>query len=124
MVKINGKQLKDLIVHILRDDAFLGVTEYYQLSSGIKIIYSRAKKLIEELHFDGEEVSDDRLFTIGMQNFHYLNMQDFFNLIPEEVSKNQKPRIISTSSLDIIIEYLSSHHKLDYDFVERVVILD
>ena len=124
LVKINGKQLKDLIVHILRDDAFLGVTEYYQLSSGIKIIYSRAKKLIEELHFDGEEVSDDRLFTIGMQNFHYLNMQDFFNLIPEEVSKNQKPRIISTSSLDIIIEYLSSHHKLDYDFVERVVILD
>ena len=124
LVKVNGKQLKDMSRHILREDAFLGTTEYYQLSSGIKIVYSRKGKELREISYNGEEVDDHRLFTLGLQNFHYLNMTDFLNLNPEEVAKNQRPRILSTSSLDIMVEYLSSHHKLDYHFDERVVILD
>lgn len=124
MVKVNGKQLKDMALHILRDEAFLGTTEYYQLSAGIKIIYSKGTKTIKEILFDGEDIYDEKLYTIGLQNYHYLNMGEFFNLNPEEVSKNQRPRILSTSSLDIIIEYLSSHHNLDYDYDERIIILD
>lgn len=124
MVRINGRQLKEMVAHILSDDAFLGITEYYQISAGIKVVYSKSKKAIKELYFDGEEVYDGSLFTVGMQNFHFLNMDSFFNLRSDEVAKNQKPRILSTSSLDIIIEYLSSHHKLDYDFDQRVVIVD
>lgn len=124
MMKITGKQLKRTIKHMLRDEAFLGTTEYYQLSKGLRAVYSKGKKELLELKYNGEDVKDDRVFTIGVQNFHYLNAKEFLNISEEELEKNQEPRILATSTQDILVEYLSCHHRLDYHPEERIVIID
>ncbi len=124
MIKANGEQLRRMLRHMLRDEAFLGTTEYYQLSKDLKATYSKEKKEIIDLKFEGEDVRDDQIFTVGLQNFHYLNMGDFLNVTHEEVTVNQKPRVVATSTQDIIVEYLSSHHRLDYKPKRRITILD
>lgn len=124
MVKVNGEQLRRMITYMLRDEAFLGTTEYYQLSKDLRAVYSKDKKALMEFQYKDEDVKDDQMFTVGLQNFHYLNAKDFLNVGEEEFEANQKPRVVATSTQDIIVEYLSCHHRLDYQPKERIVIID
>lgn len=124
LVKATGEQLRRMIKFMLRDEAFLGTTEYYQLSKGLRAVYSKDKKDLLEFKFKGKDIKDDQVFTVGLQNFHYLNVEDFLGVSEEELAKNQKPRILATSTQDILVEYLSCHHRLDFHPEERIVIVD
>lgn len=123
MIKVNGEQLKRMVKHVLRDEADLGTTEYYQFSEGFLAVYEKETKQILDMRLDDRTVSDDEYYTVGLQKFHYLNLEDFLNVTQDEVNAIQKPRILSTSALDIIEEYLSSHHKLKYRPKTRIQIV-
>ena len=58
--------------------------------------------------FEGEPVADDRVFTVGLQHFHYLNMSDSFNVTLEETRKVHIDRVIATSCTQIIEEALQA----------------
>lgn len=122
-IKVNGEQLTRMLLHMLRDDAFLGTTEYYQLSEGIKLIYEKDKKEIQSFTYNGNEVLNEHYYTVGLQNFHFLNIEDFLNVSVDEIKKNQNPVILSTSATDILLEYLSSHHRLKYKHENRITII-
>ncbi len=124
MVKVKGSQLKEMVRFMLRDEAFLGTTEYYQLSDDVSFIYSKSEKKILEAKYEDQDIDDERLFTVGLQHFHFLNIDSFFNLDPKEVEKNQKPRILATASQDILVEFLSGKHKIEYDFDKRIRIIE
>jgi 5'-nucleotidase len=123
MVKVTGSQLRRMIKHYLRDEADLGTTEYYQLSEGVRVVYNKSEREILEFEIEDLPVREEDFYTVGLQNFHFLNIGDFLNVTLEEVSQIQKPRILSTSSLDIVEEYLSTHHKLNYKPQKRVHIV-
>ncbi len=122
-LKVSGKQLKAMFLHMLRDDAWLGITEYYQLSEGLRLTYSKDDKEIKSFTYNDNDVMDDHFYTVGLQKFHFLNLEEFFNVPMAEVEVHQKPMIISTSAQDIIVEYLSSHHRLKYRYDQRVIII-
>lgn len=122
-VKVNGQQLKTMLMHMLRDDAFLGITEYYQLSEGLRLTYSKEDKEIKSLTYNDNDVLDTHFYTIGLQNFHYLNIEEFLNVPLEAVQANQKPMILSTSAQDILVEYLTSHHRLKFTHEPRIIII-
>ncbi len=124
LLRAKGKHIREMIRYYLREESLLGHTEYYQLSYGTRAIYSKNKKEVLELDLFGERVDDEGIYNIGLQNFHFLNLEDFFNVNKKEIENIQKPRILSTSALDIITEYLSSHHRLDYHYDPRVIIVD
>lgn len=124
MFKAKGKQLKHLMLHVLRDDAFLGTTEFYQFSEDFRFVYSKSSKEIVEMTFEGRPIHDEDLYSIGIQKFHFLNLEDFLDLKEEEIETNFMPKVVATSSFDIVVEYLSSHHKYDYQFKKRLIILD
>ena len=122
MIKLDGSQLKKALKHIFREEAFLGTTEYYQFSKDIRIVYDREKAQLLELSYEGVEVADQHLFHVGLQQYHFMNTLEFLNLSEEDINRYQKPRILSTSAFDTILEYLSSHHRLNYRFAPRVII--
>lgn len=125
MIKINGRQLRHMIKYFLRDEAFIGEhTEFYQVSEGLRIVYSYKDKDFKELMLNGEDVSDERTYTVGLQDFHFKNIKDFFDISMDEVSALQKPRVVATSCLDILDEYLSSANHPDKDIEGRIVITD
>ena len=124
MMKIDGATLKRMLKYVFRDEVWRGAhTEFYQLSADFCVVYDRSTHEYREFTYRGEPLADDRLLTVGLQMFHYNNMDISFNLTEAEAEAVQKPRMISTSCREVIDEYLTTHHNLDSRPEDRLVIL-
>lgn len=124
MLKVDGRTFRQMMLYMLRDDAFLDKTEFYQLSHELKLTYSRSRKEIVSLTYQGKEMANDDIFTVGLQNYHYCNLESFFGVSFDHIKTFAIPKVISTSCLDILEEYLSSHNAIRQDVEGRVTILD
>ncbi|MGI6334047.1 MAG: bifunctional metallophosphatase/5'-nucleotidase [Saccharofermentanales bacterium] len=124
MMKINGSKFKRMMKYMLRDEAFSGETEFYQLSRGLRLVYSKSRKAFKSMTYNGKEIEDEDVFTVGLQNFHFSNLESFLNISFKEAEEIQKPRVVSTSCLDVVEEYLGKHHLLDRDVEGRIIIED
>lgn len=122
-VFVNGAQLKQMVKHILRDEAFEGEhTEFYQFSRGFRVEYDRAKKELVSISLNGYEIRDFDQFKLGLQSFHLKNIKEFLNVSAEEVSKPRRPKVLSTNSTDVLEEYFS-HQELIRVSEERRLVL-
>ena len=109
MIYVTGAQFKHMLLRMLRDEAFTGAhTEFYQLSRGLEVEYDQATHSFLRFNFEGEPMDEARVFTVGLQHFHYLNLADSFDITVEEVRKNHMDRVISTSCTQIIEEVLGN----------------
>lgn len=124
MLKVTGKQFRHMIEFIFRDEAWEGHTEFYNYSKGVKIVYRKSTHTFEELSFRGKEITDDDTFLIAIQNYHYTNFDEFFDVPLDEVKENMKPRVVATSVNNIVEEYFSTTKNLDAKVEGRIVILD
>ena len=124
-IKLTGAQLKKALLHIYRDEAWLGNhTEFYQLSKGMHVIYSKSKRELLKCELNGEEVADDRIYTVGIQEFHYNSLPQFFNLSFDEVKANGEPRILTTSDVQTLLEYFSVNKHLGFDVDGRLEVVE
>ncbi len=124
MVEVTGSQFRRIVMHLMRDEAWKGETEFYQFSRGVRIVWSKSKRKLEELTFNGEDITDDMILKIGLQEYHFKNFDDFFGVPLEEVSKNRRPRVLASSINNIIEEFFSTNTNLDAKVEGRIVILD
>ena len=123
MVTVTGKQLKEMLLYMLRDEAFEGDhTEFYQLSEGLHILYNRSTHEMEEFTLNGREIKPDDIIKLGLQKFHFLNLDIGFNKKIEELESIEKSRVIATSCRDVLEEYMSTHQHLDRKDEGRLVI--
>ncbi|MBO4412228.1 MAG: bifunctional metallophosphatase/5'-nucleotidase [Lachnospiraceae bacterium] len=124
MVEVTGKQLRQIVQHLMRDDAWVGETEFYQFSSALRVTYRKSTHKIESLTFKGEPVTDGMQIRLGIQDYHYNNFDAFFGVPLEEVKKNMKPRVVATSVNNIIEEYFSTNDGLDGVIDGRITVLE
>ncbi len=123
LIKLSGRQLHDMLVYMMRDEVWEGAhCEFYQLSEGWRVVYSREIHDLTEFTYDGEPVDDNRLYSVAMQQYHLNNIEFGLGIKPEEIEKNGKPKIISTSCREVLDEYLSSHQLLDRTAGDRIII--
>ena len=123
MITVTGKQLKSMILYMLREEAFEGDhTEFYQFSEGMEVEYSRKSKKFVKFNFENKEVKDTDIFKVGLQKYHFVNIKDGFNIDLEEVEKNAKSRVIATSCRDVLEEYMSNNQHLDVNELNRLII--
>ena len=71
----------------------------------------------------GKEISDDALFTVGLQNYHFQNIESFFNISYDTLCSIQKPRSVATSCQDILLEYFRENELVDAIVDGRMTIL-
>ncbi|MCF0111610.1 MAG: bifunctional metallophosphatase/5'-nucleotidase, partial [Erysipelotrichaceae bacterium] len=124
MLSVTGTQLKKMILYVLRDEAWNGHTEFYQVSRGVCIRYSKSTRQLLEFTYNGQDIQDDTLYSIALQDYHFKNFDAFFNVPLEEVKKNRIPRIVATSCNNIFEEYFSTHTRLDAKIEGRIQITD
>ena len=106
-VYMTGSQLKHACLRFLRDEALAGEhTEFYQLSDGLVVEYDQATHSFVRFDYEGEPIDEERVFSVGLQHFHWTNLKDSFDLTLEELKANHADRIVSTSCTDIIEEVL------------------
>lgn len=90
---VDGEQLRRMVKHILRDEAFDGEhTEFYQFSRGFRAEYDRESKELISLSLNGYEIRDYDQFALGLQEFHFQNMKEFLAVALEEVQHPADPR--------------------------------
>ena len=124
MVEVTGAQFRRMVQHLMRDEAWVGETEFYQFSKGVRIKYRKSTHTIEELKFNGEDVTDDMKLKLGIQNYHFKSFDDFMGVPIEEVKKNMKPRVVATSVNTIIEEYFATNSGLDAHVEGRIEIVE
>ena len=121
-IAVTGSQLRTMIKHILRTGALLGVTEFYQYSKGFHIVFDYDAQQLLELSLDGKEIEDEKLYTVGINGFHYKNLSEFMGVKPEEVAKNKEPKVIATKCTDVVEEYFSRQEYIKVSDEKRLVI--
>lgn len=123
MVTITGKQLKEMLLYMLRDEAFEGDhTEFYQLSRGLHVEYNRSTHKMEVFQLDGRDIKNNDILKVGLQKYHYINIEEAFNKKLEELEELEKTRIVATSCRDVIEEYMSTHQHLDVTKLDRLIV--
>jgi 5'-nucleotidase len=122
MLEVTGEQFRRMVLHILRDEAWEGHTEFYQFSKGVRIRYRKSTHSLEEFAFNGQPITDDQRLRICMQTYHYKSFDEFLGVPLEEVRKNMTPRVVMSSVNNIVEEYFSTHPGLDAHVEGRLVI--
>ncbi|MBR4099151.1 MAG: 5'-nucleotidase C-terminal domain-containing protein, partial [Clostridium sp.] len=107
-ITVTGRQLKDMIAHIFRPGALEDDhAEFYQFSRGMKVVVSLSEQRVTEISYDGAPIDDDRLFRVGIQTYHYKNMEEFLGVSEAEAAQNAPVKTLATSTLDVLDENLS-----------------
>lgn len=118
-----GAQLKHAMMRMLRDEALAGAhTEFYQLSEGLEVEYDQKTHSFLKFNFEGEPVTDDRIFTVGLQDYHFKNLEDSFDLKIEDIEKNHKARIAASSCVQVIEEMLINESHQNAKGTGRLII--
>ena len=121
-MNVTGKQLRQMLGYILRPQAFIGETEFFQYSRGFLVRYDREKQILEEVSLEGKEIADDQIVRIGVQAYFAGNLPDFFGITKEEVERNGPIEEISTSCFDLAEEYFSQQRLIRVGKKPRLVI--
>lgn len=125
MVTVTGKQFKAMIQYMCRDEAWTEAhTEFYQLSEGLEIIYSKSKHAFDQFQYCGAPLLDDQRLTLGLQGYHFNNFEKIFHVSFEDLRANAAPRVISTSVNQVLEEYFISNQLLNGLVQGRLVVVD
>jgi 5'-nucleotidase len=105
---VTGEQLTHIFGHIMRKDNRNGEGECYQVNDRVRATYSDGEKMLVSLKLDGENVDPAKLYTICLQNYHAKNSETYLNISQEELNAN-KTKVVSTSSFEVLEEYLKNN---------------
>ena len=94
----------------------------YQVSRGLELEYDENTHTLLKLNFEGKPVEDEKLYTVGLQDFHYKNLVDSFDLKHDEIEKNHPQREIATSCVQILEESLQKGSHQNAKIEGRMVI--
>ncbi len=124
-LSVTGAQLKRMIAYTMRNEALKGChTEFYQVSHGLRINYDRSADAFELFTFNGDPLDEERVYTVGVQAYHYSNLKAFLDITPEECDANAPTRTLATSARDVLEEYFISHPNLNRTVEGRMVMKD
>lgn len=107
-VTVTGRQLKSMIHRVFCPESLASDhAEYYQFSRDFRVVVSLREQRVTELTFAGAPIEDDRLFRVGLQTYHFMNMAELLGISQEEAAENAPIRTLATSARDALDEYLS-----------------
>lgn len=118
-----GAQIKRGIKRMLRDEALEGEhTEFFQLSDGLEIEYDQNTHEFLKFDFEGSPIDEEKIYTVGLEEFFYLNSKDSFDLDADEMEKNHPSREVASRSAKVLEELLSKSSHLNAKGKGRLII--
>lgn len=121
-VKVSGKQLKHIISYMLRDEVLDDWKDaFFHTSQALHIVYTRETGELE-LTYKGEPVANDHMFSIGLQEFYFVNSEAVLDQTNEELSKAAGITIVSEDAFETLKKYLQEHKGLGGRIDNRIII--
>ena len=90
----------------------------------MRVVYSKSKHQLLKCELNGEEIEDDQILKVGIQEFHFNNLKDFFNVSLAEVEENGKSEILTTSDIQVLLEYFEDNTHLGLDVDGRLEVVE
>ena len=95
---------------MLREETLNGGRgEFYQFSRGLRVSYNRANRSFDRFEYKKRPLEDGKVLRVGMHDYHHRNLEACLGLSPAELA-NGKGKVVSSSTLDILVEYFASAH--------------
>ena len=121
-MKLTKAQVEKVFDTIFAQDFLTGHTEFYQISKGWHIEYSTVDKKVTNLTLNDQPLEEGKLYSVGLQEFHFNNLQEFLGLKREDVEKNAPVRVMTTSCCEVLEEALSVARLADSKIEGRIVV--
>lgn len=118
---VSGKQLKEIFAHIMRVENRDGEGECYQVNMGVEAIYNDRDRKLAGLKVAGKPVTNEKIYRIGMQGYHYNNAEAYFGLDSQYLKNLSDHKVTSTSAQQVLIEHLSNHQNINSKVEGRLV---
>ena len=123
MIKVTGALVERMLRRFLREEAFSGAhTEFYQLSSGFEVVWSRSLQQFKKLLFNGRPLEPEKIYKLALSKYHFSNLAEFLDVTLDEVMANGGFRIVATSYREVIEEYFTTHQHMHREVEGRLVI--
>jgi len=111
---VTGATLTKIFTHIMRLENRIPMKgQYFQVNKGIKAVYRDAESRLESLSINEQPVQDEKQYTICIDDYRYQNSESNLGITQEELTKLANPKVISTSSQDVLEEYFDHHQNLN-----------
>jgi 5'-nucleotidase/UDP-sugar diphosphatase len=117
---ITGAKLKKIFSYIMRLENRNSEGECYQVNGKVKATYSDGEHKLVSLIIDGNSVVDSGLYRICLQGFHATNAASYLDVSEEELLESGKTRVVSTSTKEVLEEYLRNHQNVHRSVEDRL----
>lgn len=107
--QITGKLLKKMFSHIMRVENRDGEGECFQINKRVQVIYSESKAGLETFTIDQVPIEESKTYTLTLQGYHFANSETNLGLTSEELTAQGSPRVVTTSTLQVLEEWLRTH---------------
>jgi len=118
---VTGKQLKDIFSHIMRPENRDGEGECYEVNAAVRAVYDDRKTALESLEVGGIPVDNARHYTLGLIGYHADNCLKNLNIAPGQLVLLGGTKIVATSTVSVLEEYLRAHPNLNRRIEGRLV---
>ena len=109
---IRGDNLRKIFFHIMRLENRTSEGECYQVNNKVKAVYSDAQHDLTSLLINDKNVLNTDFLTICLQGYHFNNSLSYLNITQEELSESGRPKVVATSALEVLEEYLRNHQNI------------
>lgn len=120
---IQGAQLISTFNHIMRPENRTGEGECFQVNKQVKAVYSESEKKLITLKINGVDVSPEKKYSVCLQGYHIRNSLANLKISQDELCLNGHPKVISTSSQDLLIEYFRNNQNIKTQLEGRLTYL-
>jgi len=117
---VSGATLRKAFASFMRPGNRTGEGECYQVNGKVRATYDNGSQRLLELTVDGQPVADDRPYRIILQRFHLENAHRGLGLTGEDLGT---PKVVSTSSRDLLEEWLRAHQNVSRRVEGRLMYL-
>lgn len=118
-VTVTGAQIKQILNYTLsaekRQRAVL------QMSRGLKVVYSESDAAVKSLTLNGKPIENEATYTLCLQEYYYENADRKLGIAKADLIE-RGTAVVTTSSSDVLEEYLRNHQNLNARVEERIVI--
>lgn len=118
---VTGATLRKMFNHWMRPENRTGEGECYQVNGAVRAVYNEGAHGLASLSVNGQPVQEDRLYTVGLQGYHYSNSAAYLDATQEELAAAGKPKVVSTNVQDVMLEYLRNNQNLARKVEGRLV---
>ncbi len=118
---ISGKNLRKIFEHIMRPENRTGEGECYQVNEKIRVVFDETLKKLASLAVSGEMVNDEKLYTVGLQGYHFNNCESYLNITQEELLVSGKTKMVTTSAQQVLEEFLRNNQNISRKIEGRLV---